>query len=72
MLTISDQQISTSLKVKKDSFTKNLELESFFFLIKGNDETYSNFRKKQIIENIINTIVKAGLINLEINPISTY
>ena len=67
MLTISDQQISTSLKVKKDSFTRHLELESFFLLIKGDDETYSNFRKRQIIENSINKIVKAGLINLEIS-----
>ena len=67
MLTISDQQISTSLKVKKDSFTRHLELESFFLLIKGDDESYSNFRKRQIIENSINKIVKAGLINLEIS-----
>ena len=64
MQTISDLNKSdNSIKHRIDSFSKKLELESFFLLIKPNKYFYSNHFSKKLIEKL----VKKGLVNLEIS-----
>ena len=67
MLTISDLKKSdTSLKKKKDSFSKKLETESFFLLLKPNKNIYTNAIDKNLVEKEIELLIKTGFINIEI------
>ena len=55
------------LKDKIESFSKKLELESFFLLIKPDENTYSNIVESELIEKRIEKLIKAGLTNLEVS-----
>ena len=68
MQTISDLKKSDNyLKNKKDFFSKNLELKSFFLLIKPNKNIYNNFVDKEFVEIQIEKLIKKGFINIEIS-----
>ena len=55
------------LKDKIDSFSKKLELKSFFLLIKPDENTFSNIVESELIEKRIEKLIKAGLTNLEVS-----
>ena len=68
MLTISDFKKSDSyIKNKLDSFSSNLELESFFLLIKPTKRIYKNALERKLIEQQIEKLIKAGFKNIEIS-----
>ena len=68
MQTISDLKKSDNyLKIKKDFFSKNLDLKSFFLLIKPNKNIYNNFVDKEFVEIQIEKLIKKGFINIEIS-----
>ena len=59
MQTISDLKKSDNyIKNKKDFFSKNLESESFFLLIKPTKNIYENALDKQLIEIQIEKLIK--------------
>ena len=68
MRTISDLRKSDNyLKHQIDSFSKNLELESFFLLIKPTKEIYRNAADKELVERQIEKLMKRGFKNIEIS-----
>ena len=68
MQTISDLQKSDNpIKNKIDSFSRKLDLESFFLLIKLTKHTYSNAKDKKLIENQIENLINSGFRNIEIS-----
>ena len=68
MRIISDFKKSDNyIKNKKDFFSKNLELKSFFLLIKPNKNIYNNALDKQLIEIQIKKLIKNGFRNIEIS-----
>ncbi len=67
MRTISDLKKSDKkLKNKIDFFSKNLELKSFFLLIKPTENIYKDTKYKNIIEKQIEKLIKEGFRNIEI------
>jgi len=65
--TISDlKKYDNSLNNKIDSFSKKLEIESFFLLIKDSTDFSSNLVDFKLIERQIEKLIKAGLKNIEI------
>ena len=67
MQTISDlKKYDNSLNNKIDSFSKKLEIESFFLLIKDSTDFSSNLVDFKLIERQIEKLIKAGLKNIEI------
>ena len=65
---ISDLKKSDNLiKHKIDSFSKLLKIESFFLLIKPNNNIYTNVVEKDLIERKLGKLIKAGLKNIEIS-----
>ena len=68
MQTISDFKKSDNyIKNKVDSFSRNLELESFFLLIKPTKRIYENALDRKLIEKQIEQLIKAGFKNVEIS-----
>ena len=67
MQIISDSKNSdNTLKNKIGSFSKNLELESFFLLIKPNFDINFDTADKDLLESQIEKLTKLGFKNLEI------
>ena len=54
------------LKIKRDFFSKKLETESFFLLVKPTKYIYTNILHRKLIEKQIEQLIKVGFINLEI------
>ena len=68
MQTISDLTKSDNyIKSKKDFFSENLELKSFFLLLKPNKKIYNNSVEKELIEIQIEKLIKKGFRNIEIS-----
>ena len=68
MQIISDSKNSdNTLKNKIGSFYKNLELESFFLLIKPNFDINLDIADKDLLERQIEKLTKIGFKNLEIS-----
>ena len=68
MRTISDFKESDNyIKNKKDSFSKNFEIESFFLLIKPNKIFYKNAIYRESVEKQIEKLIKKGFRNIEIS-----
>ena len=55
-----------SLRSKKDSFFKTLESNSFFLLIKPNENIYKNTADKELVEIQIEKLINEGFKNIEI------
>ena len=55
------------MQSKKDFFSKKLDLESFFLLIKPDNNIYYDNIKKRIIYGEIEKVISLGLKNLEIS-----
>ena len=55
------------MKSKKDFFSEKLDLESFFLLIKPDNNIYYDNIKKRIIYGEIEKVISLGLKNLEIS-----
>ena len=55
------------MQSKKDFFSEKLDLESFFLLIKPDNNIYSDNIKKRIIYGEIEKVISLGLKNLEIS-----
>ena len=67
MQTISDlKESDNNLKNKIDFFSKNLDLKSFFLLIKPTERIYTNTTYKKIVERHIERLIKGGFSNIEI------
>ena len=67
MQTISDLKKSDiSITIKKDCFSKALEIQSFFLLIKPTKNIYKNEVDKKLLERQIEKLIKEGFINIEI------
>ena len=67
MQTISDLiKSDISLRSKKDSFFKTLESNSFFLLIKPNENIYKNTADKELVEIQIEKLINEGFKNIEI------
>ena len=56
-----------SLLKKKDSFSKKLNSESFFLLIKPTKNIYTNVLYRKLIEKQIKQLIKLDFINIEIS-----
>ena len=56
-----------SLLKKKDSFSKRLNSESFFLLIKPTKNFYKNTIERDLVELEIELLIQAGCINIEIS-----
>ena len=54
------------LKIKRDFFSKKLETESFFLLVKPTKYIYTNILHRKLIEKQIEQLIKVGFINVEI------
>ncbi len=68
MLTISDLKKSDiSIPNTKDSFSKILESQSFFLLIKPTKNIYKNAFQRKLLERKIETLIKEGFRNIEIS-----
>ena len=68
MQTISDITDSDLfMQSKKDLFSEKLDLESFFLLIKPDNNIYYDNIKKRIIYGEIEKVISLGLKNLEIS-----
>ena len=68
MRIISDYKISDyHVKNKKDFFSKNLESESFFLLIKPTEKILNNASNKTLFEIQIEKLIKKGFGNIEIS-----
>ena len=68
MQTISDfKKSDNSIKNKKDFFSKNLELKSFFLLIKLTKNIYENTIDNELVEREIEKLIKEGFRNIEIS-----
>ena len=52
---------------KEDSFSEYLEIESFFLLIKPEDNIYSSTSKRNTFFRDLEILVKLGLKNIEIS-----
>ena len=52
---------------KKDSFSEILKSESFFLLIKPTKNIYKNTIERDLVEQEIGLLIKAGFINIEIS-----
>ena len=55
-----------SLRSKKDSFFKTLESNSFFLLIKPNENIYKNTADNELVEIQIEKLINEGFKNIEI------
>ena len=67
MQTTSDlKRYDNLIKIKIDSFSKLLKIESFFLLFKPNNNIYKNILEKDLIERKIEKLMEAGLKNIEI------
>ncbi len=55
------------MQSKKDFFSDKLDLESFFLLIKPDNNIYYDNIKKRIIYGEIEKVISLGLKNLEIS-----
>ena len=67
MQTISDLQKSdNSIEKKIDSFSRKLDSESFFLLIKPSKNIYTNNVNQELIERQIEKLINSGFRNLEI------
>ena len=68
MQTISNSYNSNALlNKKKDSFSKVLKKESFFLLIKTEDNIYSNKSIRNALFEELDILVKLGLRNIEVS-----
>ena len=68
MQTISDLKKSdNNLKSKKDFFSKNLELKSFFLLMKPSVNLYINSIERKIVKRQIERLIKGEFRNIEIS-----
>ena len=68
MQTISDLKKSDKLMQNKiDSFSRKLKKESFFLLIKPNENVFSDIVDRELNNQQIENLIKAGLINIEIS-----
>ena len=68
MRTISDfKKSDNQLKKKIDFFSKNLESESFFLLIKPSNYSYTSNIDRKLIERQIEKLSKRGFGNIEIS-----
>ena len=54
------------IKYKKESFSKNLESNPFFLLIKPTKNIYTNTADKEYLEKQIEKLIKKGFRNIEI------
>ena len=54
-------------KIKKDFFSKKLEKQSFFLLIKPNENIYKNLLYRKLIEKQIDQLIKVDFTNIEIS-----
>ena len=54
------------IKYKKESFSKNLESNPFFLLIKPTKNIYTNTADKEYLEKQIEKLIKKGFKNIEI------
>ena len=52
---------------KKDSFSERLNSEPFFLLIKPTQSIYTNSIERDLVEQEIELLIKAGFINIEIS-----
>ena len=52
---------------KEDSFSEFLKIESFFLLVKPEDNIYSNTSKRNLFFEELGSLVKLGLKNIEIS-----
>ncbi len=68
MQIISDFKKSDNyLKNKRNSFSRKIELTSFFLLIKPNKNIYTNSIERKLVENQIENLIKEGFRNIEIS-----
>ena len=52
---------------KKNSFSERLNLEPFFLLVKPTQSIYTNSIERDLVEQEIELLIKAGFINIEIS-----
>ena len=68
MQTIFDlTKFDSKIKNKKDSFSENLNLRSFFLLLKLSNKFYSDNSERILFDRELEKLINAGLKNLEIS-----